>query len=218
MDVPPSNNPAQVDGVIAFFDADNNPLSVTAVPAALQAEVDAYEAAHAASTSSGDGNGVGNGNAPCGCASDPDPGGRPDGGICFSPEALVRLSDGSSVRVGDIELGASLLSSGGRSVRVVALYRDSFAKSWIAFNGEPAFVTSGHPVSTARGFVPAGELVPGDTVHLESNRTMLLETVSASLESKANVNLETEDHRPYYVNGILFGSYPSYPDAVAERR
>lgn len=47
---------------------------------------------------------------------------------------------------------------------------------------------------------------------------MVLEIVSSIVQSEVNVNIETKDHRPFFVNGVLFGSYPSYPDAVAERQ
>ena len=128
------------------------------------------------------------------------------------------MADGSRSKVGELPLGAFLASSEGLSARVVAVYRDAFAKTWVSFNGEPAFVTSGHPVSTDRGFVPAGALVSGDVLHLQDGTRMVLKSVSSHIQSQLNVNIETEGHRPYYVNRVLFGSYPSYPAAVAERR
>ena len=47
---------------------------------------------------------------------------------------------------------------------------------------------------------------------------MILESVSSTVQSEVNVNIETQEHRPFFVNGVLFGSYPSYPEAVAERQ
>ena len=94
---------------------------------------------------------------------------------------------------------------------VVALYQDMRSKRWISFNGGEAFVTSTHPVSTSRGFVPAGEVVLGDVLHREDDLSLGVAEVSSSVRADLNINVETEDHRPFYVNAILFGSYPSYP-------
>ena len=72
-------------------------------------------------------------------------------------------------------------------------------------------MTSSHPVSTSRGFVPAGEVVVGDVLHREDGLSLGVAEVSAAVRADLNINVETEDHRPFYVNAILFGSYPSYP-------
>ena len=132
------------------------------------------------------------------------------GTICFSPDALVLLADGSRVPVRSLELG-DLLASVDGPVAIAALYRDMRSKRWVSFNGDVPFVTSTHPVSTARGFVPAGEVVPGDVLDLEDGRTLQVLTISFTVQADLNINVETEDHRPFYVNEILFASYPSYP-------
>ena len=108
-----------------------------------------------------------------------------------------------------------LVTSPAGPVSVTVVYADSFLKSWVSLNGEPAFVTATHSVFTTLGVKLAGALVPGDELHLEDGATLVLHSVDITVKAEPNVNIETLGHVPYYVEGIQFGSYPSYPAAKA---
>lgn len=130
------------------------------------------------------------------------------GSICFSADARVRLPDGVDVAIGEIELGERVVVPSGLA-RVVAVYRDDREKYWVSIDGEAPFFTASHPVVTERGTVRGGELQAGDRLRTLSGTFRTVVRVDLVKLRKVNVNIETEGHAPYFVDGVLFGSYPS---------
>ena len=126
--------------------------------------------------------------------------------LCFRPDALVRLADGRELPAGDVRLGDELLSPEG-AAPVVSLYQDAREKPWVSVNGRAPFFTGSHPVVTQRGEVPGASLRPGDVLTLAGGVAEVVRTVDVVRLAQPNVNVETEGSRPYFVNGVLFGSY-----------
>lgn len=130
------------------------------------------------------------------------------GVACFAAGARVVLSDGTTRAVEDVGPGDRLASVGEPAV-VVRTYADAELKAWVHGNAGRLLVTASHPVSTTRGFIPAGELRVGDGLRLADGGVLLVETLEVRREARPNFNLETRGHAPYVVDGVVFGSYPS---------
>ena len=126
--------------------------------------------------------------------------------LCFRPDALVRLADGREMPAGEIRLGDELRSPEG-AAPVVSLYQDAREKPWVSVNGREPFFTGSHPVVTQRGEIPGASLRPGDVLTLAGGVAEVVRTVDVVRLAQPNVNIETEGSMPYFVNGVLFGSY-----------
>ena len=126
--------------------------------------------------------------------------------LCFRPDALVRLADGRELPAGEIRLGDELRSPEG-AAPVVSIYQDAREKPWVSVNGREPFFTGSHPVVTQRGEVPGASLRPGDVLTLAGGVAEVVRTVDVVRLAQPNVNVETEGSMPYFVNGVLFGSY-----------
>ena len=136
--------------------------------------------------------------------------------LCFRPDALVRLADGRELPAGEIRLGDELLSPAG-AAPVVSLYQDAREKPWVSVNGREPFFTGSHPVVTQRGEIPGASLRPGDVLTLAGDVAEVVRTVDVVRLAQPNVNVETEGSRPYFVNGVLFGSYMPLATAHEDR-
>ena len=139
------------------------------------------------------------------------------GVACFAAGAKVAMADGTWRAVEDLVPGDQVRSPDG-AVAITRIYADAAEKSWVTVNGEEMLVTASHPVSTQRGFVPTGALRAGDAIDLEAGGVLLVESVRSVRETRPNFNLETLGHSPYWVDGVLFGSYasPRSPESVEE--
>ena len=126
--------------------------------------------------------------------------------LCFRPDARVRLADGRELPAGEIRLGDELRSPEG-TAPVVSIYQDAREKPWVSVNGREPFFTGSHPVVTQRGEVPGASLRPGDVLTLAGGVAEVVRTVDVVRLAQPNVNVETEGSMPYFVNGVLFGSY-----------
>lgn len=90
------------------------------------------------------------------------------GANCVSPDSMVRLSDGSSVRAAEISPGAMVLSWDAKdlchkNVRVagIAIAKKHARKICLA-DGRDLIVSDDHPVFTHRGWVSASQVRLGD--------------------------------------------------------
>lgn len=126
--------------------------------------------------------------------------------FCFSATAKVALAGGGWREAGRVVLGDRLLSPEG-PVQVLAVYRDLREKWWVSVNGGDPYFTATHPVVTARGTVAGGAVLAGDRLRGLEGGWEAVRTVERRRERRVSINIETAGHAPFFVEGVLFGSY-----------
>ena len=90
-------------------------------------------------------------------------------GSCFPPGTRIRMADGSERAIEDVRLGEHVVTAEGNTGRVLrTMLRDETGGlvRLVTWGHSHLRMTREHPVLTAHGYVPAGELQIGDEVAL----------------------------------------------------
>lgn len=87
--------------------------------------------------------------------------------MSLTPDARVRMADGSERAIAGVKLLEEVVTADGRSAQVTQMTAQEGKATLmrlVIWGHSHLRITSGHPVLTARGYVPAGELLAGDEV------------------------------------------------------
>jgi len=128
-----------------------------------------------------------------------------DGG-CFAAGASVLMADGSpkpieEIRVGDKVFGAD--ESGARVANTVTtLFVHEGPYALLRIN-DVLLVTPEHLVKTSSGWIPAGELVVGETLYAPDGALVPVTSITSGPIESVVYNLETVPSHTYYAGGVL---------------
>lgn len=92
---------------------------------------------------------------------------------CLDAESLIILADGSSVRVGSIEIGDNVITSSGAIAPIKNIFDTGMQKTYSVstwLSNEPVGMTAEHKVLTQDGYKQCADLIKGDYVRLPSTR------------------------------------------------
>lgn len=128
---------------------------------------------------------------------------------CLGKDSLIRMPDGRERPISDIRIGDWVMTPDGGSSWVVNIYcgQEENIICIGTVGGKKLLATASHPVQTKRGVVVAGELRGDDEVFTEFGEyEALSELYSQSYQDKV-YNLELEQGRYFYANGIMVGDF-----------
>ncbi|MDR2557927.1 MAG: hypothetical protein LBC86_00045 [Oscillospiraceae bacterium] len=131
---------------------------------------------------------------------------------CLGENTIVLCDRGFLLPIKSIKIGAMILSSGEKKVRVCNVWKgheNMLLK--ISFGGKSIMMTPSHPVLTPNGYVKADSLIVGSEVcALEgySRETVTLVTAVEKIEGRqfSVYNIDTEDNLPFVAEGIFVGT------------
>lgn len=148
---------------------------------------------------------------------------------CFTAETLVRMHDGSLLRIDKVKIGDKVIGENGYINNVIGIEKPYLHdRRLYSFNDDiDYFVTPEHPFKSLRGWVsidpemtkkehPAADLVDvqslkvGDEIYLFSGETVKVKRIN-SIEDSPNrtvYNLRLDGNNTYYANDYLVHNKP----------
>ena len=127
---------------------------------------------------------------------------------CLAQGTKIQLADGSEKPIEFISIDDRLRLSSGEMANVENII-NGFERELIFLsttNGYSLRTTKNHPISTARGFVPAGELTAADIICTQNGNAPLSQLYVAQYEDTV-YNLCIEPSGSLICNGIIAGDF-----------
>lgn len=136
---------------------------------------------------------------------------------CFEAETPVRLADGSERRIAEIAIGDAVLSYNERLQRLETCLVSAVHQAAPALmlrlqldNAAPVQVTPAHKLRGPHGWIPAGDLRPGDILWIASSAERVpavvgarLQAVTVAAPAGAVYDLSVTGTHTYFAGGIL---------------
>jgi hypothetical protein len=136
---------------------------------------------------------------------------------CFEAATPVRLADGSERRIADIAIGDAVLSYNEQLQRLQTCLVSAVHQAAPALmlrlqleNAPPVQVTPAHKLRTPHGWMPAGDLRPGDILWIASSAAGVpavagarLASVTAAAPAGPVYDLSVTGTHTYFAGGIL---------------
>lgn len=137
---------------------------------------------------------------------------------CFHKDTMIKMADGSTKRISEIQIGDLVMTNDNRSVEVTESYKgnEEMLICIVTESGRTLMVTANHPILTEHGKMKACNLVISSKVYTESGLEKI-EDISIVAYNDLVYNLDC-DGALLIANGIIAGDFICQNEAESKKQ